>query len=313
MGPLIIVSLGMFVMSFAILTIFENDMEFVLGRVGIMNLYVETLIYLPVVICVVWAVYFMGVWDTDSDVFILPPRVRTYFTLMQMIAALLFAYCVHYFSIAWDIWAPVLGSALIAVGGLLFVLGSLLAVYYFNGKRRAEYEKCIAERYVEQQRQYFELLLRKEEETRRYRHDVTSQLAQLQYYHEHGETEKMAAFMDQMLEGIRAIGKEDFNVGNEVVNAMLNYHLLPLRERGCRVSVRGMMPANMHIPELDLCVIISNLLQNATEAVQGATTLRSQWIDVDIRTGMLLCCVRVCNSTTNRSLKPKNPVISSLQ
>ncbi len=302
MRPTVASMLSMFAMSFAVLAVLEADVEFIIVKAGVAGLPSQTLLYLPVVICTIWASYPLVGRHADHSTFVLPSRASVCFTVMQMVTALLYVYSVRYLSTMPNDGSSVLGTILVTIGGFVFVLGSLLSIYYFNGKREAEHEKDIAKRYVEQQRRYFELLLAKEEETRRYRHDTLAQLVQLQYYREHGETEKMEVFVDQMLAAIRSIGQEDFDVGNEVVNAMLNYHLLPLRERGCAVTVRGMMPAEVRVPELDLCAIVSNLLQNASEAVRDAGSLSAQWVDVEVRSGTIYCTIRVRNSTEHHRL-----------
>ena len=56
-------------------------------------------------------------------------------------------------------------------------------------------------------------------------------------------------------------------MGNEIVNAVINYHLsIPNSKE--EVEVRGYLGSISEIEERDLCVIFSNLVQNAKEATQ---------------------------------------------
>ena len=54
--------------------------------------------------------------------------------------------------------------------------------------------------------------------------------------------------------------------GNVMVDAILNSKLSLVRSKGIEVNARAVVPSDLQISEIDLCVIIGNLLDNALEA-----------------------------------------------
>lgn len=54
--------------------------------------------------------------------------------------------------------------------------------------------------------------------------------------------------------------------GNIMIDAILNSKLSLARERGITVNARAFVPAALGVSDVDLCVILGNLLDNAMEA-----------------------------------------------
>lgn len=57
--------------------------------------------------------------------------------------------------------------------------------------------------------------------------------------------------------------------GNVTLDAILNSKLSLIRNSGIEVSAKAAVPQNLPISDIDLCVIIGNLLDNALEACQS--------------------------------------------
>lgn len=52
-------------------------------------------------------------------------------------------------------------------------------IYYFNSQQRFQLENKMLEKYNEQQREYFEQLLEKEQKTKQFRHDIIAELVEI--------------------------------------------------------------------------------------------------------------------------------------
>jgi sensor histidine kinase regulating citrate/malate metabolism len=59
----------------------------------------------------------------------------------------------------------------------------------------------------------------------------------------------------------------------------------------------------MRIPETGLCVIVSNLLRNASEAVQKLPSADKRWIAIDIKVGTVFWSIRIRNSAAIQDSK----------
>ena len=65
------------------------------------------------------------------------------------------------------------------------------------------------------------------------------------------------------------------------MNTVLNYYLLPLKESHT-ISVQGYISGKISMDERELCVLVSNMVKNATEALQK---IKDGYLWIKIREG----------------------------
>ena len=94
-------------------------------------------------------------------------------------------------------------------------------------------------------------------------------------YHNHIQTMKAHLALDQTAELDEYLSKLDSDLsavdtvlqtGNVMVDAILNSKLSLIATRKIAVNAKATVPSKLQISEIDLCVIIGNLLDNAMEA-----------------------------------------------
>lgn len=94
-------------------------------------------------------------------------------------------------------------------------------------------------------------------------------------YHNHIQTMKAYLALEQLGEMQRYLGMLDADLedvdtvlktGNVMADAILNSKLSLARARKIAINAKANVPEKLGIPEIDLCVIIGNLLDNAMEA-----------------------------------------------
>ncbi len=86
-------------------------------------------------------------------------------------------------------------------------------------------------------------------------------------YYQQGKYDKLGGYLNSMLGTIRNISNYTYDVGNDIVNAVINYYLLPICSE-YDVTVKGVIGEKINIEQRDLCIITANLIKNAVEAVQ---------------------------------------------
>lgn len=160
-----------------------------------------------------------------------------------------------------------MGMLLIAVGGMAVCILIFIMIYYFNNTKRYKVQNELLEKYNEQQREYFTKLLEKEQETKQFRHDIINHLLELQSYCKNANYDDLNQYLKSMLGEIKDIREKQYDVGNDIVNTMINYYFLPIKDT-CRISVKGQIGAVKQMEQKDLCTIISNITKNAVEAVK---------------------------------------------
>jgi hypothetical protein len=116
------------------------------------------------------------------------------------------------------------------------------------------------------QRAYLSILEDKEEETRVARHDMRHHIMVIrQLVPKIAQNEKVSAYLDDVDDTQVQISKIRY-CDHDFVNILLGLYAGLARQQHTDFSVRASLPEAINILDVDLCVILSNLLENALEA-----------------------------------------------
>lgn len=151
------------------------------------------------------------------------------------------------------------GIAAAAVG---FVIAAVLLIRHFIShlidKRISAYQNDLIAKHCDEVENIYRQM-------RGWRHD----------YHNHIQTMKAYVALDQISKLDEYLGDLDTDLttvdtviktGNVMVDAILNSKLSLVKSRNIRINAKAIVPKELNVSEIDLCVIIGNLLDNASEA-----------------------------------------------
>jgi len=137
-------------------------------------------------------------------------------------------------------------------------------------------------------------------------------------YHSHMQAIKAHLHLAQYKEADDYVSKlaEDLTqvdviikTGNIMVDAILNSKVSIARTKEINVNVKAAVPSSLIVSEIDLCVIIGNLLDNATEACGKITNKNERFIRIYIDVLKKQLYVSVSNAMTG---EPKRSGLSFL-
>ena len=100
---------------------------------------------------------------------------------------------------------------------------------------------------------------------RGWRHDHHNHIQAMKAYLALGQTDRLSAYLGDLDEDLRTVDTI-LKTGNVMMDAILNSKLSLARTKNIAVNAKAAVPENLHISEIDLCVIVGNLLDNAMEA-----------------------------------------------
>ena len=100
---------------------------------------------------------------------------------------------------------------------------------------------------------------------RGWRHDYHNHIQAMKAYRALDENEKIDAYLDKLDDDLRNVDKL-IRSGNVMVDAILNSKLSLAKSRKISINAKAVVPAALAVSEIDLCVILGNLLDNAMEA-----------------------------------------------
>ena len=107
-----------------------------------------------------------------------------------------------------------------------------------------------------------------QELTRRYRHDMRHHLQYLSACIENGQEEQAQAYITGICKEIEAQKVQNY-CENEAANLILSSFAGRAEKEGINMKVQGALPAFTMVSERDLCVLLSNALENALHACQS--------------------------------------------
>ncbi len=129
-----------------------------------------------------------------------------------------------------------------------------------SDRRIATYQnKLLARQIVEVENLYTTM--------RGWRHDYHNHLQTLKARLDMGQTDGAREYLDRLeqdLDGIHALAE----TGNVSVDAILNAKLSLVLKSGVDLSFKATVPKSLTVSDIDLCVILGNLIDNAVESCE---------------------------------------------
>lgn len=160
-------------------------------------------------------------------------------------------------------------AKIITILATLSILGLMSIIYYVQDTNKRLKESITTEHLLqESQQNYYETLLEKEEETRRFRHDILNHFMCIQALAEK-EPEHVADYVQDLQEKMTQIQKKCYQTGNTIVDIITNQYINQLKEQveNVQVEISGKCTEQLGMKQADLCTVYSNLLKNAVEEI----------------------------------------------
>lgn len=100
---------------------------------------------------------------------------------------------------------------------------------------------------------------------RGWRHDYRNHIQMMKVLAANGDMEGLRAYLDELDEDLNTVDTV-VKTGNAMADAILNSKISFAKAKDIQVRVDAHIPVKLLMSELDLCVIIGNLFDNAIEA-----------------------------------------------
>lgn len=294
--------------AYPALSVLESIIMYVLENIADMGEKVDAIVCLICMIAVFWFYYVLIGKKLDKDAFYISGRVWLIVSVLMFLIFGLISFFTYILTQLTGIREKTAGMIMITAGGLAIFILIYAMIYYFNTKQKYQTERDFLEQYNDQQKQYFEDLLKKEQDTRQFRHDITAHLLQIQNFFENKEYEKEEQYISELLDEITLINKKGYRVGNDIIDTILNTYLTPISST-CLIKVKGYIDHEIDIAGKDLCVIVSNLVKNAVEAVEQCTCEKKEII-FEVNQGKQFLSIKVKNTADagNIIIRNKYPI-----
>ena len=149
--------------------------------------------------------------------------------------------------------------------GVAFLGSQIMVVLNMNSRMK---ELIKEERILHTtQKKYYQSLLEREDETRKYRHDMTNHLMIMDTLLNDDSIDELKEYMGELRKEFGTVQGKRYVTGNAVIDAISSYYL-PEVDEFADIKIRGRIPSDMKIDEVSICTIYSNLVKNAVEELR---------------------------------------------
>lgn len=145
------------------------------------------------------------------------------------------------------------------------------------------------------------------EEMKKFRHDIRNQLSTLYELNEGNDRDGIKSFLNNLIT-INEQGSALSNSGNVVLDSILNYHLRNFYNMGINIIVDVSVPARIKLDAADMTTILSNMIDNAREALNECTQKHYN-MKVIYTKGSLIIIQK--NTTSNNIVYDGDRIVSS--
>ena len=183
----------------------------------------------------------------------------------------------------------------VSIISFIGIAGTVVFVLYIRITNERMQQLLLTERELKKmQQQYYTVLLEREADTRKYRHDMNNHLLCLYAFSQKGKTEELQNYVLQMKEDFTSIQKKGYTTGNDIMDILLSYHLSNLQETD--ISVIGQCTNKLAINDVDFCTVFSNVIQNSVEEIKRQQG-KHCYLKVKIQQGSQYLSLEVKNSS----------------
>ncbi len=192
-------------------------------------------------------------------------------------------------------WSVILVVFLIAE--VLTVVITTIVVKNREEERMGEYQDKILRTQREEVQNIYKTM-------RGWRHDYHNHMQKIKAHLALDQTEELKEYLDLLEQDLDAIDIA-IKTGNVSVDAILSSKLSVASEKEISINCKAKVPGKLAVRDVDLCVIIGNLIDNAIESCEKMKEQERRFLRVYIGIFKQQLYISVTNST-NESVRKKN-------
>ena len=181
---------------------------------------------------------------------------------------------------------------------------TLAIIHFITYKRFKEYKSNsqinILEKQLDYQKNYYEKVINNYGEARKALHDMNNHMSVIKYFLENKDYKNMDDYIKSLSE--RIVTNKNNNIcSNKVINAICLDKCDRCKKEGINIRFDIIINKELNIDNLDLCIVLGNLIDNAIEACEKINDKDVQkFIQVSARIYLNQIYIKVINSKSNR-------------
>lgn len=255
-----------------------------------------------------FAVLLLGWWIT----YVRRTGKRIFLKAWETIVLFLFCMLSPAFVEYMEHLASTIGEEKFSAICLVFMIIMNIAIFYgILHRNLARFYQRTAENYKEQfnsEYDYFKDYREKQKTTADFRHDWNNHMLLLQGMLESGDYEKAAEYFHSLTAEQIPSDRRVLS-GNEVVDIILSAKVQKMEEQQIKVSSNGGLEPLSFMEDVDICVLFSNLVDNAIEA--NAKCEKERFLTIQASSNPSTLMIAVSNRMSGELKEKEGRILSS--
>lgn len=151
----------------------------------------------------------------------------------------------------------------LCIGSIIFLMLCVVMMINYMSKNHYKNISEINEKLLKSQENYYTMLLQKDKDTIKFRHDTAEHINCMYTLFEHGKYDDLREYFDKIGASLSEL-RPKIQTGNDMLSAILNDSVN--KYPSVEYEIEGKMPNETALSNMDICTIFSNLFDNAFSA-----------------------------------------------
>lgn len=164
----------------------------------------------------------------------------------------------------------------LSIGSIVFLLTAFILLINHISKEHFKNFSEMNEKLIQSQERYYTMLLKNEDETRKFRHDISNHLNCMMILFNEKKYNELENYFNKIGASVQNL-RSQLQIGNDLISAILKD--VSDKHSDVSVDIIGRMPPAFRLDNIDICTIFYNLFDNAFAAA-GCSKKKSVGISV---------------------------------
>ena len=151
----------------------------------------------------------------------------------------------------------------LCTGSIVFILLCVVMMINYMSKNHYKNISEINEKLLKSQENYYNMLLRKDKDTIKFRHDISEHINCMYLLFDSGKYDELREYFGKIGASLSEL-RPKIQTGNDMLSAILNDSAN--KYPSVKYEIEGKMPNETSLSNMDICTIFSNLFDNAFSA-----------------------------------------------
>lgn len=151
-------------------------------------------------------------------------------------------------------------AVILSMGGIVFLILSVVMMINYTSKNHYKEIAGVNERLLKSKENYYTMLLQKDKNTIKFRHDISKHLNCMYILFDKGEYDELRKYFDKIGAELNEL-RPQIQTGNDLVSAILND--IADKYSSVKYEIEGKLSNEIGMCSMDLCTIFYNLFENA--------------------------------------------------